>query len=259
MLNRRPLMLMLAALLLTVAVNPGDTQFPGLSGQAWAKGDSDSGGDDSDDRDDDRDDEKDDEKDDSRDDEKDDDGGGDDGDSGGDDNGGDDSGGDDDNSGPGGGGSDDGSDDDGASGGSGGSSSSSGGSSGSGSDGGGRNLFGKDGIRVTFANGSSERILGNRYERMNARGQVVERRPATPSDKARLATAERQAGRSASVNMVIVVKRRGGALQVIDEAGWVEQVENGRYTLTDPNGNTVTRRRMTDADVSRLRAALGLR
>lgn len=258
MLNRRPLMLMLAALLLTVAVNPGDTQFPGLSGQAWAKGDSDSGGDDSDDRDDDRDDEKDDEKDDSRDDEKEDDGGGDDGDSGGDDDGGDDSGGDDDNSGPGGGGSDDGSDDDGASGGSSGGSSSSGGS-GSGSDGGGRNLFGKDGIRVTFANGSSERILGNRYERMNARGQVVERRPATPSDKARLATAERQAGRSASVNMVIVVKRRGGALQVIDEAGWVEQVENGRYTLTDPNGNTVTRRRMTNADVSRLRAALGLR
>jgi hypothetical protein len=123
-------------------------------------------------------------------------------------------------------------------------------------------LFRSDVIRLTYANGTSERITKGQYERLDTRGRVVERHRATAADQSRLRslreTIARQ-GAGQGLQQAIVVNSRQGAVQVTDTAGWSEVILDGRYTLTDPNGNVVTRRTATADDISRLQAAAGLR
>jgi hypothetical protein len=202
---------------------------------------------------------------------------------------------DDDNSGSGGGGSggggddnDDGSDDDGSDDGQGGSgngnggsddgNSGSGGKSGSGSAGssGGKSqnqatqrndgnralVFGEDIIRLDYTNGTAERILKGRYERLDRNGRVVERRRATPADQARLRALREtiaNAGTQEGLKLAVVVNNRQEAVQITDSSGWSEVILQGGYSLTDPNGNVVTRRKATADDIARLRGAVGLR
>ncbi len=198
--------------------------------------------------------------------------------------GGDDDDDDDDNSGSGGGGhGGDDDDDDDDSGGSGGNSGSGGGGNGNSGSGGGGNggkaapggnakpdapggsgdrIFRDDVIRLTYANGTSERIYKGQYERRDRSGRIVERHRATREDQARLRglreTIARE-GAALGLQVAVVVNSRQSAVQVTDAAGWSETVASGTYTLTDPNGNVVTRRSATSKDITRLKTAAGLR
>lgn len=199
-----------------------------------------------------------------------DDGGSDDG--GSDDSGSDDSGSDDDGSDDGGsddsgsddGGSDDSGSDDGGSSNSGSSNSGSGSSNSSSNSGntGTRRTFGDDTIRLNYANGAVERIIADQYEHIDAQGRVLERRRARTTDRNRLSKMRDQittGGAKAGVQSAIVVNSRSDAMQITDIAGWSEVVVNGRYSLTDPNGNVVAKRRATSKDIARIRGVLGLR
>ncbi len=133
--------------------------------------------------------------------------------------------------------------------------------SGSGGNDGGR-VFGDDVLRLTYTDGTSERLSKGRYERLDRNGRVVERRRASASDQSRLRSLREtvaQNGTASGLKFVVVVNSRQNAIQVTDNAGWSEVVQQGRYTLTDPNGNVVTRRTATDDDIGRLRNAVGLR
>jgi len=55
----------------------------------------------------------------------------------------------------------------------------------------------------------------------------------------------------------VVVDDREGLVQLIDSEGWTETIRRRTYVLTDPNGNTVTRRRATAADRARMLAGAG--
>lgn len=48
----------------------------------------------------------------------------------------------------------------------------------------------------------------------------------------------------------------GSNLELRYSDGWKEVVDNGRYVLRDPNGNTIINRLAKNADVARLRSAL---
>ena len=221
-------------------------------GAAFARGGEDSDDDKDDDSDDDRDDDSDDDRDDDSgsgggsDDDSDDDSGG------GDDSGGDDS---DDDGGATGGGS---------TGGSTGGGSAVGGSSGGKASGGSsnadrdiaRDLFTRDTLSLIYNDGTSERISKGRYERLDRRGRVIERRNATSDDRARLGRMDRSA-RKAGAQTVVSVNTAQRKIQIIDVAGWRETLEGSRYQLTDPNGNVVTRRTATAKDIARLRQTLG--
>ncbi len=174
-----------------------------------------------------------------------------------------DDGGDGDNSGSG-SGDDDGDDDNSGSNGNSGSSSGSGsgGKAGAGGGNDGGRVFGDDVLRLTYTDGTSERLSKGRYERLDRNGRVVERRRASASDQSRLRSLREtvaQNGTASGLKFVVVVNSRQNAIQVTDNAGWSEVVQQGRYTLTDPNGNVVTRRTATDDDIGRLRNAVGLR
>ncbi len=171
--------------------------------------------------------------------------------------------GDDDSSGSG-SGDDDGDDDNSGSNGNSGSSSGSGsgGKAGAGGGNDGGRVFGDDVLRLTYTDGTSERLSKGRYERLDRNGRVVERRRASASDQSRLRSLREtvaQNGTASGLKFVVVVNSRQNAIQVTDNAGWSEVVQQGRYTLTDPNGNVVTRRTATDDDIGRLRNAVGLR
>lgn len=203
-------------------------------GAAMAKG-GDDGGDDDSDSDSDDDEEDDDDSDDGSDDEDDDQG---------DDSGGDDDGNDDD------GGGDDGGDDN---------------DGGSGSDDDGRDNSDRDtsgrgghssdlglrsGLRRIYVDGQQERITGGQYERLDRRGRVIERRPASNGDRRRLQNLDGQ-------GLEVIVDVTPSRIIVTDRAGWREEVQGARYRLTDPRGNVVTRRAVTERDLARLRTLLG--
>ncbi|MDW4550777.1 hypothetical protein R5H32_15560 [Defluviimonas sp. D31] len=188
------------------------------------------------------------------------------------------------NSGPGGGSDDDGSDDNSGSGSSGsggnsgpggGSSSGSGssGSSGSGGNsgpgggspsgrsGGGVTVFGGDGIHIQFDDGRIERIRNGRFERLDARGRLLDSHAARRSELRRLRAlgAEvKSRGRKGRVQNVVEVNETRGAIEITDFRGWRESLSKGSYVLKDPNGRTVARRPVTAKDVARIRAMLAL-
>ena len=115
---------------------------------------------------------------------------------------------------------------------------------------------------MVFANGARELLIKGQYERRDRRGAVIEQRPATNADKRRLSALgdklNSSAAAKAGVQSVIVVKA-AQTVQIVDVGGWTEKIEKGRYLLTDPKGNVVTKRRATNKDVARIRAAMGLR
>jgi hypothetical protein len=265
MLRRSLLMLMMAGLFLTA---PG--LLAGSGWQDWdaaqAKGGKGGGGNDDDDRDDDRDDDDDDNS----------------GHGGGGDDDDDD---DDDNSGHGGGGGkgdddDDDDDDNGGRPGGGGNGGGSGGGSGngSGSNGGAKGqggssdapstsadsgtLFRQDVIRIGYQDGSSERIVGNRYEKLDGKGRKLESRTVKSADRKRLdglrKALDAGQGRKLGLEGAAIINAGQKALQSTDIAGWTEYVLDGRYVLTDPQGNVVTRRKAQAKDIRRLKQALGL-
>ncbi len=139
-----------------------------------------------------------------------------------------------------------------------------GGSSGkavTGGGGGEGSLFRDDVLRLTYVNGTSERLIKGRYERLDKAGRVVERRRANATDQQRLRTLRAsivQSGEASGVKLAIAVNSRQGAVQLTDSSGWSEVVVQGNYTLTDPNGNVVARRSATADDIQRLRAAAGV-
>ena len=57
---------------------------------------------------------------------------------------------------------------------------------------------------------------------------------------------------------VAIVDEGGASVRMIDSSGWREAITGSTYVLTDPNGNTVTKRRATTRDQGRIRALLGL-
>ena len=104
--------------------------------------------------------------------------------------------------------------------------------------------------------------MQGQYERLDARGRVVERRRAATSDRNRLSKLRNQittGAAKAGVQSAIVVNGKRGAVQITDTAGWSEVIDGDRYSLTDPNGNVVTKRRATAKDIARIRASVGLR
>ena len=122
-------------------------------------------------------------------------------------------------------------------------------------------LFGADGIRLIYANGSSERIVQGAYERVDGRGRVIERRSATSGDRNRLGGLRDRispAAVQAGVQSVITISASRQSVKIVDSAGWTELLQSNRYVLTDPNGNIVTKRAATAKDIARLGAALGL-
>ncbi len=135
------------------------------------------------------------------------------------------------------------------------------GSSGTGSGTGAATLFGGDGIHLQFSDGHTERIRGNRFETLDARGRVVESRTAQRSDLNRLralgSASARQGGRS-EVQNVAEVNEADGAIDITDFRGWRETVSRGSYELKDPRGRTIARRPVTAEDIRRIRAMLNL-
>ena len=80
----------------------------------------------------------------------------------------------------------------------------------------------------------------------------MERRRATEADQRRLSGA-RDTVRGSAVSMVVVDERQG-LVQIVDRKGWSELIKGRTYVLTDPDGNTVTRRRATGKDRARMLA-----
>lgn len=108
----------------------------------------------------------------------------------------------------------------------------------------------RSGLRRIYVDGQQERITGRHYERLDPRGQVIERRVAQSGDRRRLASLDGQ-------GLEVIVDVAPGRITVTDRAGWREELRGTRYRLTDPRGNVVTRRAVTDRDLARLRALLG--
>ena len=161
--------------------------------------------------------------------------------------------GDDDNSGH--GGDDDGGDDDG--GGNGGNGGGTGGSTAGGSGNGDSGASRSDFLMLHFVDGHVEQVRGGVFERSDRSGRIVERRKASGSDIRRL-SAYRAAGPGRDkLQGLVMVSAARTEVQVIDRNGWSEIVEGGRYQLTDPNGNLVTRRAATQDDIQRIRAMAG--
>ena len=111
-------------------------------------------------------------------------------------------------------------------------------------------------IEVEQPNGAKEEIEDGRYERKDASGRTVEERPATQADIDRLrgmagpgvVAATRKVG-SGSVAKV-EISRDG--IEVVNNDGTKEEIENGRYQRKDAMGRTVEERPATQADVDRL-------
>ena len=141
-----------------------------------------------------------------------------------------------------------------------GSGSSGSGSSGSGSSGSGRIPVGSNGIQITYDDGSIDRILNGRYERIDRSGRVRENSRATGADQRRLGRLGDLDRRRPSngVASVLRIENDGAAIRFSDSAGWTETLARGRYRLTDPRGNTVADRAIKPGDIARIRAFLGL-
>lgn len=107
--------------------------------------------------------------------------------------------------------------------------------------------LGPAGVRRLLADGSRESLIAGVYERFDSRGRLVERRKASAADKTRL-------GSMTGARAVIQI--RGDRVIVTDHAGWREEIRAGRYRLTDPRGNLVTRRPAGPEDLERIRAIL---
>ena len=114
----------------------------------------------------------------------------------------------------------------------------------------------RGGIEAERGDGSKEEIEGGRYERKDASGRTVEERPATQADIDRLrglagpgvVAATRRVG-SGSVAKV-EISRAG--IEVVNNDGSKEEIEDGRYERKDALGRTVEERPATQADVDRL-------
>jgi hypothetical protein len=113
-----------------------------------------------------------------------------------------------------------------------------------------------NGIEVLHNDGTQEEIENGRYERKDAAGRTVEERPATQADVDRLQLVSRSARanpvRRIEVGAVARVERSAARTEILYTTGWREELENGRYELKDPNGNTVVERIATPRDTARI-------
>ncbi len=115
------------------------------------------------------------------------------------------------------------------------------------------------GIEVERTDGTKEEIEGGRYERKDAAGRTVEERPATQADVDRLQLASRSARpavRRIEVGSIAKAEQSAVGVEIVYSTGWKEEIENGRYELKDPNGDTVVQRTATSRDRARLLALL---
>lgn len=109
-------------------------------------------------------------------------------------------------------------------------------------------------IEVVRADGTKEEISNGWYERQDASGRTVEERRATSADIARLTGPDSTGRRTIAVGYVKTVEARGGNIEIRYSTGWTEELQGGRYELTDPNDNTVVERPARPADIARLQA-----
>lgn len=122
-------------------------------------------------------------------------------------------------------------------------------------------LLGGNGIHVQYIDGRTERIRAGIFEALDPRGNVTSRHRATGQEERRLRsieTALAERGRASGVVLVAEIDESRDRAEITDFRGWRESVSRGRYTLSDPDGRTVTRRGLTAADIDRLRRFLYL-
>jgi hypothetical protein len=110
-----------------------------------------------------------------------------------------------------------------------------------------------DTVVIRYADGSTERLKGGRYQRTDGTGRLVDNRPATRSDRARM-VGLRPDGRR---ELVIRIDSRKDEVETVDRRGWRELIAHGTYLLTDPNGNVVKRRAVRQSDFGRIRQLAG--
>ncbi|WP_149141142.1 hypothetical protein [Gemmobacter caeruleus] len=103
-----------------------------------------------------------------------------------------------------------------------------------------------EGVIRLSRDGSREQIRRGQYQRSNARGQLVEHRAATATDRNRLT-------RRVDSGFAALIDIRPGKITITDSAGWREEFGARRYRLFDPRGNIVSRRPLTTEDTARLR------
>lgn len=130
-----------------------------------------------------------------------------------------------------------------------------------GSTDGGLLFTGGGGIHVQYADGRIERIRESVYEALDRRGKLVERHQATGQERHRMMAMETSItrdGRQRGLLVVVEIDERAGRAETTDFRGWRETMSNGHYTLSDPDGRTVTRRGLMATDVARLRTMLFL-
>ncbi|MFG6082835.1 hypothetical protein ACEUZ9_004067 [Paracoccus litorisediminis] len=120
---------------------------------------------------------------------------------------------------------------------------------------------------VSLSDGTTMSIRNGVVERVDAMGEVVERRAAKPSDYARMvAAAAAQTvtnrinpdGQVISGGKAVKAKVDGRNIVLTYDDGWVEAVEGSTYKLLDENGNTVIQRAARRSDRQRLFAATEL-
>lgn len=122
-------------------------------------------------------------------------------------------------------------------------------------------LFGRDGITISFADGHVEQIRDDRFETLDVEGRVIDAHTARRADVDRLRSIGKSAkrrGGSRSIRTIVEISDRGRSIEVTDSRGWREIVTRGAYVVKDPNGQTVARRPVTAADIIRIRDTLAL-
>ncbi len=117
----------------------------------------------------------------------------------------------------------------------------------------------RNSIEVERADGSKEEIEDGRYERKDVFGRTVEERPATQADIDRLrglaGPGVVAATRRVGAGDVAKVEISANGIEVVNNDGSKEEIEDGRYQRKDALGRTIEERRATQADVDRLQLA----
>jgi hypothetical protein len=122
-------------------------------------------------------------------------------------------------------------------------------------------VSGRDVVALQYSDGRIERISSGMYEVLGRDGRVITRHRATRNEERRLKSLGALGARkkrAAGVESYVQVNTGRNSARVEDSGGWTQILDAGRYVILDPNGNTVTRRSATKADVARIRQLLGL-
>ena len=126
-----------------------------------------------------------------------------------------------------------------------------------------------DANEVTLSDGSRIEIQNGRFEMKDASGRTVVERPATAADLALLGRARSEAGLATAAvasdgrslgardnnrggGVVAKYEANGSSIEITYTDGWKEEIEGGRYELTDNLNRTVIQRPARPEDFDRL-------